>query len=235
MSIMSIRIRRCLSSKPFRFALVALIVLTAVIVLTVTFTNLYIIHTVSDRIITEDRAASVSDASCIIVLGCKVKSDGTPSDMLRDRLETGCALYFNDAAPKLLMSGDHGRNDYDEVNCMKSYASELGIKSEDIFMDHAGFSTYDSIYRVRDVFGCEKILIVSQKYHLYRALYIAEKLGIEAYGVAADSRVYAGQWKRDIRELAARSKDFFMVLFDASPSFLGDTIPISGNGNITNG
>ena len=83
------------------------------------------------------------------------------------------------------MSGDHGRVSYDEVNTMKDYAINDGIPSDDIFMDHAGFSTYDSMYRAKEIFGVKKIVIVSQKYHLTRALYIAKKLGIEAYGVSA--------------------------------------------------
>lgn len=235
MDVAGLHIRRRLFTKPVRIAALVLILLAAAIILTVVSVNVYMLRAVNGRILTEDGAASLTDVDCIIVLGCKVRPDGTPSDMLRDRLDTGCALYLDGAAPKLLMSGDHGRSDYDEVNCMKSYATELGIEPEDVFMDHAGFSTYESIYRARDVFECEKVLIVSQEYHLYRALYIAEKLGIEAYGVAADPREYAGQWKRDIRELAARTKDFFMVMLDAPPAFLGEAVPISGNGDISNG
>jgi len=213
-------------------------ILIVFIILSITVTaalNIYIISSADDNIVSYEDALVADDFDCIIVLGCFVRDDGTPSNMLYDRLDVGCRLYFDGAAPKLLMSGDHGQHEYDEVNNMKKFALERGVPSEDIFMDHAGFSTYDSMYRARDIFGCKKVLIVTQEYHLYRALYIAEKLGFEAYGVSADSREYVGQWTRDLREIAARTKDFFMVTFNADPVVLGDPIPISGNGNLTNG
>lgn len=187
----------------------------------------------ADKIINETEAAKL-DADCILVLGCGVREDGTPSLMLRDRLETGVALYEAGAAPKLLMSGDHGRKDYDEVNLMKDYAMEKGIPSEDIFMDHAGFSTYDSMVRARDIFCAKTVVIVSQEYHLYRALYLAEKLGLEAYGVPALDVNYRGQAYREFREMLARSKDFCTAVIQPQPKFLGEKIPISGNGDLTN-
>ena len=187
----------------------------------------------ADKIINETEAAKL-DADCILVLGCGVREDGTPSLMLRDRLESGVALYEAGAAPKLLMSGDHGRKDYDEVNLMKDYAMEKGIPSEDIFMDHAGFSTYDSMVRARDIFCAKTVVIVSQEYHLYRALYLAEKLGLEAYGVPALDVNYRGQAYREFREMLARSKDFCTAVIQPQPKFLGEKIPISGNGDLTN-
>ena len=187
----------------------------------------------ADKIVNETEAVKL-DADCILVLGCGVREDGTPSLMLRDRLETGVALYEAGAAPKLLMSGDHGRKDYDEVNLMKDYAMEKGIPSEDIFMDHAGFSTYDSMVRARDIFCAKTVVIVSQEYHLYRALYLAEKLGLEAYGVPALDVHYRGQAYREFREMLARSKDFCTAVIQPQPKFLGEKIPISGNGDLTN-
>ena len=127
---------------------------------------------------------------CILVLGCGVRDSGEPSLMLQDRLNMGLRLYEAGAAPKLLMSGDHSTVDYDEVNAMKDYVMDRGVPSGDVFMDHAGFSTYESMYRARDVFCAEKILIVSQRYHLYRAVYDARALGLEAYGVAAEDIRY---------------------------------------------
>ena len=138
------------------------------------------------------------------------------------------------AAPKLLMSGDHGRTNYDEVAAMKQFAINAGIPSENIFMDHAGFSTYESIYRAKEIFQAKKIIIVTQEYHLYRALYIADQLGVEAWGVSADYRSYTGQTSRDIREFLARVKDFATGIFKPEPTYLGEAIPISGNGNLTN-
>ena len=171
---------------------------------------------------------------CIIVLGCKVKSDGMPSDMLEDRLRRGVELFHAGAAPKLLMSGDHGTMTYNEVQSMKQFAIDNEIASSDIFMDHAGFSTYESIYRARDIFQAKKIIIVTQGYHLYRALYIANALGVEAYGVDADYRDYAGQLGYDLREILARNKDFLTSIFQPEPTYGGNAIPIWGNGDLTN-
>jgi vancomycin permeability regulator SanA len=189
---------------------------------------------VKESILTVDEAKELNDIDCIIVLGCQVKADGSLSHMLRDRLERGTELYKQEAAPKIIMSGDHGQVDYDEVNAMKQYAIENGVPSEDVFMDHAGFSTYETVYRARDIFEAEKVIIVTQEYHLYRALYIAKQLGVEAYGVSADLNRYAGQSMRDLREILARNKDFAKCIFKPEPTYLGEAIPVSGNGDATN-
>ncbi len=203
-------------------------------ILSVVFINLRVKAVARKKIITSQEALELKDVDCILVLGCKVKDNGEPSPMLLDRLITGTELYKEGAAPKILMSGDHGRDTYDEVNVMKKYALDNGIPSEDVFMDHAGFSTYDSIYRAKHIFEAKKVIIVTQEYHLNRALYLAHKLGLEAYGVPADLRDYSGQTMRDIREIAARCKDFALGAFKPKPTYLGDVIPISGDGNATN-
>lgn len=196
--------------------------------------NAYVKHSVSSRILTLEEAAALTDVDCILVLGCKVQEDGTPSHMLRDRLTRSLELYTLGAAPKLLMSGDHGQQGYDEVNAMKQFALEANVPSEDVFMDHAGFSTYESVYRSKEIFGVDKVLIVTQEYHLYRSLYIAEQFGIEAYGVASDLDTYSGQFHRDVRELLDRCKDFGMCLLKPKPTYLGETIPINSSGDVTN-
>ena len=184
--------------------------------------------------ILEARELSGEEFDCVLVLGAGVWSGDRPSHMLADRLDTAIDAYQSGAAPKLLMSGDHGRSEYDEVNVMKDYAMEAGIPSEDVFMDHAGFSTYESMYRARDVFKARRVLIVTQGYHLYRALYVAKALGLEAKGIAADLRNYRGQSYYDLREILARNKDFMMCLFKPLPTYLGETIPVSGSGDLTN-
>lgn len=194
--------------------------------------NGYVKSVAKERIITPEDAAKLTEVDCILVLGCWV-DNGTPSLMLGDRLEKGVELYHNGSAPKLLMSGDHGQKDYDEVDAMKRYALEQGVPSKDVFMDHAGFSTYESVYRAKAVFGADKILIVTQEYHLPRALYIARELGVEAYGVAAKEVNYGGQTMRDFREVLARVKDVGYCILKPEPTFLGETIPISGNGEQT--
>ena len=195
--------------------------------------NAYVKNSVDERIITAEELSDYG-ADCILVLGCYVRPGGEPSHMLRDRLQRGVELYEMDAADKLLMSGDHGRTNYNEVETMKQYAIDAGIKSQAVFMDHAGFSTYESMYRAKEVFGVEKMVIVTQEYHLYRALYIANSMGIEAYGVPADFNTYAGQGARDAREVLARTKDFATTIFKTKPTYLGDFIDIHGDGDVTN-
>lgn len=196
--------------------------------------NGYVVYTTAPRILSSEEATRLEDVDCILVLGCLVHDSGRPSDMLSDRLRRGVELYQEGAGKKLLMSGDHGRTNYNEVQSMKQYAMDEGVAANNIFMDHAGFSTYESLYRARDIFQAEKILIVTQEYHLHRALYIANALGLEAYGVSADYRSYTGQTAREIREILARNKDFFTAMIQPKPTYLGETIPISGDGNLTN-
>lgn len=195
--------------------------------------NSWVVSSVREYILTEEQAAELADMDCILVLGCKVGNDGTLSHMLEDRLRQGVALYDLGAAPKLLMSGDHGTDTYDEVDAMKRYAVDAGIASQNVFMDHAGFSTYESVYRAKEVFAVQRVIIVTQEYHLYRALMVAREMGLEAYGVAVNYRTYVGQTSRDIREILARVKDFGMTCFWPEPTYLGEVIPISGNGELT--
>lgn len=196
--------------------------------------NAIVKGTTKDQILTPEEAASLADVDCILVLGCGVRADGSPSDMLHDRLRRAMEVYQLGGSAKLLMTGDHGRENYDEVDVMKSFAVETGVPSADVFMDHAGFSTYESMYRAKEIFQAKKVIIITQEYHLYRAIYIAESLGLEAYGVAADYRTYSGQRARDVREILARVKDFGTSLFKPKPTYLGEAIPIWGDGNLTN-
>ena len=202
--------------------------------LIVTGLNLYMILYSRQHTITPEEAAKLQDVDCIMVLGCGVRGD-SPTPLLADRLQRGVEVYKSGAAPKILMSGDHGQTNYDEVNVMKQYALDEGIAEADIFMDHAGFSTYESMYRAKEIFGVDKMIIVTQKYHLSRAVFIANKLGIEAYGVASDYRSFGGQFGRDCREVLARVKDIFTVIIKPNPTYLGESIPISGDGTATNG
>ena len=209
------------------------IIIIAILMIIVLGINLYVRASTNKQILGENDYTKLSDIDCIIILGAGVWGD-KPSPILEDRLLEGIKLYQNNVSDKIIMSGDHGRESYDEVNIMKNYAIEKGIPSENIFMDHAGFSTYESIYRARDIFKAKKIVIVTQKYHLYRALYAANCLGLEAYGVGADPRQYSGATFRELREILARDKDFIKSIFKPKPTYLGDTIPVSGNGDVTN-
>lgn len=207
--------------------------------------NFYVIKSAEDQIVASDtgHAASVTnedlvelsriDPDCIMVLGAAVNPDGTPSPILEDRLKTGVSLYHRGVAPKLLLTGDDGQVEYNEVQAMKNYAVSAGVPEEDIFLDHAGFSTYDSVYRASYVFNIESAVVVTQEYHLYRTLYSCKKMGIEALGVGADQEVYSGQEYREVREVLARVKDFVMCIIKPEPTFLGEVIPIFGNGIVT--
>lgn len=209
------------------------VIFLIIMILIVLAINLYVKLSTKKQIIENNDYSNLEDIDCIIILGAGIWGD-KPSPMLEDRLLEGISLYENNVSKKIIMSGDHGREEYDEVNIMKKFAIEKSVPSEDIFMDHAGFSSYESIYRAKEIFGANKIVIVTQKYHLYRALYIANQLGIEAYGVGADPRQYVGATYRELREILARNKDFVKCIFKPEPTYLGDTIPVSGNGDITN-
>ena len=224
--------------KKYRKRIIMLLLISAILcIVTIIYAasvNRHIVKSTEEAIYSHNDEIGETSADCILILGCGVYSDGTPSPMLADRLKTGIELYKKGAAPKIIMSGDHGRENYDEVNVMKQYAIESGVPSEDIFMDHAGFSTYESVYRAKEIFCIDSLIIVTQEYHLSRALYIADRFDLEAIGVSADLRAYSGQSMRDKREFIARNKDFLSCIFKPKPTFLGEEIPVNGNGDITN-
>ena len=196
-------------------------------------TNVVTIVGSKGSIVSADEA-SISSADAIVVLGASVFADGTPSGILQDRLDDGIALYFAGVAPKLIMSGDNGTESYNEVRVMKQYAIAQGVPSEDIFCDHAGFSTYESMYRAKYVFGCQRIVVATQTYHLYRALWSAKSLGMQATGVPSDYHEYQKQLQYDIREVPARTKDFFKALFRVPSTYVGDAISLDKDGDVTN-
>ena len=209
----------------------ALIILGIVAVAAI---NLFMIGYAQQYTFTAEEIADFTDVDCIMVLGCGVYN-GKPTPLLEDRLKRGVAVHETGVSKKILMSGDHGQDDYDEVNIMKQFALDAGISADDIFMDHAGFSTYESMCRAKEIFGVDKMIIVTQKYHLSRAVYLARMLGIDAYGVASDYRSFGGQFYRDCREVLARVKDLFVAVIKPAPTYLGEAIPISGSGTVTNG
>ena len=173
-------------------------------------------------------------ADCILVLGASVYSNDTPRPMLKDRLDMGIHLYNNSYVKKILVSGDHINKDYDEVNVMKKYLIDNNIPSSDIFKDHEGINTYQSLYRAKNVYGVKRVIIVTQKYHLYRAIYIARKLDLQVVGIASDGNYYKGQFNREIREFFARIKAFFNTSIQKENNHDGLQYDIKGNGDITN-
>jgi len=188
---------------------------------------------VTARSVMHETPESVPEAQVAIVFGALVYRDGTLSQVTRDRVDAGVELYKAGRVGKLLISGDHGRPGYDEVNAMRRHALAAGVPPEDIFMDHAGFSTYDTVARARRVFQVESAVLVTQRFHLPRALWLARRCGIEASGFVADQRVYRTRRRMALRETAARVKDFAKGLARPDPIFLGDPLPISGDGCCT--
>ena len=174
-------------------------------------TNIYVKVVSGKFIISGDENV---DADCILVLGAGVRPDKTPSLMLKDRLDKAVKIYKKYGGKKILVSGDHRSEYYDEVSTMKNYLVDAGVKEEDIILDHMGLSTYDSMYRAREIFNVKKVIIITQKYHMYRAIYDARQLGMEAYGVCAKEVRYNGQLIRDVRELAARVKDVAFCIYE---------------------
>lgn len=228
---MKMKLKIKFNIKKAAYIIIGLMFIGTVLIFGISF---FEIKTTKERIISDEAAASLDKVDAIIILGAGVWEDNTPSPMLIDRLLKGIELYKSGASSKIIMSGDHGRTDYDEVNVMKQFAIDAGVPSKDIFMDHAGFSTYESMYRAREIFGAEKVIIVTQEYHMYRALYIASSMGMEVYGVPTEKITYGGELKRGMREIIARDKDFFASIFKPAPTYGGERILLSGSGDITN-
>ena len=194
--------------------------------------NAHVLRVSSPRLISADAATNLENVDCILVLGSSVQPNGTLNRVVRERVDTALTLYENGVSQRLLMSGDHGKVNYDEVNAMKQYCVDKGVNPDVIFLDHAGFNTYDSIYRAKAIFGIQKMIIVSQEYHLYRAVYIANELGIEAYGVPAEQEANTALIT-NLRESVARVKDYFSCAFHIEPTVLGEPIPISGSAKLS--
>ena len=212
---------------------VAVLLILAVIVV-VLVSSLVTTHSAGSHIVANPQEAP--QAKVAIVLGALVYANGTPSPMLADRLDTGVALYRQGKVQKVLLSGDHGQTTYDEVNVMRKYCLDRGVPDPDIFMDHAGFDTYETMYRARDVFKVTDCLVVTQGFHLPRAVYIARTLGLDATGVVADLRPYPNEWRFALREWPARVKAFFQLhVTHPKPRYLGPAIPIDGDGRATRG
>jgi vancomycin permeability regulator SanA len=202
-------------SKGGRVALCVVAVLCLIGAMSVIVANLIVVGSTDESILSPDAAALLADVDYILVLGTGLESDGTPADRLHDRVLTAVRLHEAGLDAPLLMSGDNQHPDYDEIRAMVTLAVQLGADEADIETDRLGLSTRESMLRARERYGAKRIVIVTQEYHLYRSLYIAEQLGMQAYGVSADARSsYRGMAYRQVREVAARCKDFVLTLLD---------------------
>ena len=184
--------------------------------------NIFIFVSTKSFIYTD--IASVPIAKVALVPGASVSKDGLLSPIFLDRIEMALALYKAKKVTTILVSGDNGTNDYNEVNPARAYLVEKGVADADIYLDHAGFDTYSSMYRARDIFKVRSMLIVTQSFHLPRSVFIARHLGIEACGVNAD--VGHILFRNKIREIFASEKAIFDLIFQIKPKFLGEEIPI---------
>ncbi len=185
------------------------------------------IHKKSNAYIFSDDIDKVPKTQVALILGAKVSHDGVMSPMLHDRVTTALELYKKGKVERFLVSADHGRKNYDEVNPIKEYLLKKDIPAEDIFLDHAGFDTYDSLFRAKYIFQIQSLTVVTQNFHLPRAIYLGRSLGIDTYGVSADRQFYGGIEYNKSRETIAGVKAFFNICFRAKPKYLGEPIPIT--------
>ncbi len=195
--------------------------------------NVYVVFN-SQKKILKDENKKIESIDCILVLGAGIINNERPTLMLKDRLDKSIELYKKGFAKKIIMSGDHSRKNHNEVGIMKNYAITNGVPSDAIFMDHAGFCTYDSIYRAKEIFGAKKIIIVTQEYHLYRSIFISNFLGLDSYGIKSDARIYTKMPYHIVREILARVKNYFRCLIKSKPKYLGESISLNQSGDVTN-
>lgn len=179
------------------------------------FVNFFVIISGGRHIVAPEKVGDGYD--CIIVPGCAIQG-GEPSDMLRDRLDRAIELYNSGVSDKILLSGDHSSDYYNELAVMENYTLKQGVPADAIETDHSGFSTYETVYRAKNVYGVKKAVIVTQKYHLYRAVYLARRFGIDAVGVKSMPNTYVNQLYCSLREVLARNKDFLYAIFKPEPT-----------------
>lgn len=213
--------------KYIKYSLFVLGILFSVLI----FTNVYQFITTKNKIKTQSN--EIDNAYTVIVLGAKVYQSGTLSSYLQQRVDAAIQLYNEGKVERFLLSGDHGTSTYDEVNTMKAFIESKGIPSEDIFLDHAGFNTYNSMVRAHQIFEVNNCVIVSQDYHLPRAVYIANQVGLNAQGFAQNSSVLPAHRRNKVREILARTKSFLEVLFQLPPKYGGEKIPITGDSQLS--
>lgn len=179
------------------------------------------------------KLAALDHAYTGIVLGASVRPDKSLSPILQDRVDAAYLAYKDGIIERFLLSGDHGRDEYDEVNAMKDYLNKKGVPNEVIFLDHAGFDTYDSMYRARDVFQVNKAIVFTQNYHLPRAIYLGRKFGIELQGYSSDMQVYPALSRFKKREWLANIKAWFEININKRPTYVGSPVPITGDSSLS--
>jgi SanA protein len=213
--------------KKLKIALIAILAICLMIL----GINLYIIKS-SEKYIYKD-ISELPESDVVLVLGAFTYKDRI-SLVLEDRVVSGIDILKQNKSKKILLTGDHSRNNYDEVNNMRKYVQKNAkwLDKNNIFLDHAGFDTYDSMYRAKEIFEIKKVIIVTQNFHINRSVFIARSLGIDAVGYSVNQDKYPDllQLKWKSREILSRVKAFRDVIFNSQPIFLGEKIPITGSG-----
>lgn len=190
--------------------------------------DIFLIVRFSTKAYITDEISKVPNTEAAVILGASILKNGKPSPILVDRIDAAIELYEAEKVDKILVTGDNSRLSYDEVNPIRLYLLDKGVPDKDIFLDHAGFDTYSSMYRGRDIFLARSMTVVTQSFHLPRSVFIARGLGIEAYGYSADN----GHYKNSnyIREIFANEKAVLNLVFKRKPKYLGEEIPLTGDG-----
>ncbi|NPD30731.1 YdcF family protein [Eggerthellaceae bacterium zg-1084] len=197
-------------------AVVGMILAAALLALvTLGVSNAYVLGSTAGSIIPLQDAAKTPKADAIVVLGASVYVDGTPSDVLRDRLDCAARLYHAGVAPLVVVTGDGHTQENDEPAAMRAYLMAKGVPDEAIIEDGRGYSTYDSIARLQENSTITRVVMVTQRYHLPRALCSAHLLGYSAQGVACDTGTYDDQPLYELREVPARTKDLVKAALHA--------------------
>ncbi|WP_292889162.1 ElyC/SanA/YdcF family protein [Nonlabens sp.] len=209
-----------------------ILVFSVIIALVVIFIlQLHIKRSSRDFMVTQ--ITQLQEAHTGIVLGASVKPDKSLSLILQDRVDAALLAYENKKFKKFLLSGDHRTKNYDEVNAMKNYLNNKGVPDEDIFLDHAGFDTYDSMYRARDIFKVKSAIVFTQEFHLPRALYIGKNMGMTVQGFIADQHEYPGNNRFIRREWLANMKAWIELNIKKRPTYSGKVIPITGDSKLS--
>ena len=197
-----------------------------VLLLFILITNV-VFYTTTKAYIYDD-SAEVPNATVALIPGASVSEDGVLSPIFIDRVNAAIELYNVKKVSKILVSGDNSTDSNNEVNPVRLYMISEGIPDKDIFLDHAGFDTYSSMYRARDIFGVTSLVIATQSFHLPRSVFIARRLGMEAYGLNADLGNIL--FRNNAREVIANEKAVLDLITNRKPKFLGKEIPITGDG-----
>ncbi len=175
----------------------------------------------------------LSEAEVVIILGARVYGDGKLSPIFKERVDTAVVVYSNKKVKKILVSGDNGSLEYNEVAPVREYLLSLGIPSADIFLDYAGFDTYDTMYRAKNIFAIKSAIVVTQPFHIHRAVYLGNSLKINTQGMVTEEG--DGTIKNYFREFFANIKAMGDVVLKSESTYLGNTVPITGNGEATLG